>query len=125
VAQANDPVNLFFNSLQSMFGLLWGSVDTYNQLAFIGPSGTQVVQGGDIPGILHNGTQNAFVMISGLNPFSEVMAIDLGQPAFEFVPDPVSAPVPEPCGIALLGLGLLGFGMVRYMTKRSAGPIAA
>jgi hypothetical protein len=116
VAQANGTVNLFFDSPQTMFGLLWGSVDSYNELAFIGLDGTttQSVRGYEIPGILYDGTQNAYVMISGLNPFTEVVAISHDYPAFEFVPDPV----PEPRGIALLGLGLLGLGMVRHVTKR-------
>jgi hypothetical protein len=115
VAQANDDVVLNLNSLQTSFSLLWGSVDTYNQLQFIGPGGSQVVTGGDLLGIPTNGSTSAYVTISGLDPFYQIKAIDIGQPAFEFVPDPV----PEPFSMTLLGVGLLGIGFIRHRRRNA------
>jgi hypothetical protein len=100
------------------FGLLWGTVDSYNRLDFYegGVSGTKVgsVSGHDVLPGGDNGSQNVNVVISGLPAFDTVVAVDVGQPAFEFVPD---APVPEPASVALFGVGLLGLGFTQLRRR--------
>jgi hypothetical protein len=119
VAQAGDPVAISLGGTYTKFGLLWGTVDSYNHLDFYkgGVQGTKVasVSGGDVLPGGDNGTQNVYVTISGLPSFDTVVAVDIGQPAFEFVPD---APVPEPASAALLGVGLLGFGFTQLRRRR-------
>jgi hypothetical protein len=112
-----DTVTIRLAAKQTMFGLLWGSVDTYNTLDFYDNGAlTDTVTGAELAvrGIATNGTQSAYVMISGLKPFDQVVAVDYDQPAFEFMPDPV----PEPRSIALLSLGVLGLALV-HRVKRS------
>ena len=119
VAQAGDPVAISLGGTYTEFGLLWGTVDSYNHLDFYkgGVQGTKVasVSGGDVLPVGDNGTQNVYVTISGLPNFDTVVAVDIGQPAFEFVPD---APVPEPASAALLTVGLLGFSFTQRVRRR-------
>jgi len=117
VAQAADTVTISLGGTYTEFGLLWGTVDSYNRLDFYN-GGTLVdsVSGADVLPGSDNGTQNVTVMISGLPAFDTVVAVDSGQPAFEFVPD---APVPEPTGVALFGVGLLGLGFTQLRRRRA------
>lgn len=126
VAQPGDTVAISLGGTYTEFGLLWGTVDNYNRLDFYkgGVNGTKVgsVSGDDVlPGGGDNGTQNVYVMISKLPAFDTVVAVDIGQPAFEFVPDP-PAPAPEPASVTLLGVGLLGVGFAR-LRRRSASDV--
>jgi PEP-CTERM motif len=120
VAQAGDPVAISLGGTYTEFGLLWGTVDSYNLLDFYkgGIKGTKVasISGDDVLPGGDNGTQNVYVMISGLPDFDTVVAVDIGQPAFEFAPD---APVPEPASVALLGVGLLGLGFTQLSRRRA------
>ncbi len=111
-------VTLTFGGLQQYFGLLWGSVDTYNTLSFyIGGSLVGSVTGSDVTSAA-NGDQGAngtfYVNIN--TPYDKVVATSSSY-AFEFdnvaySPQPVN--VPDAGGsLALLGLGLSGLVVAR------------
>ncbi len=116
-------VTLTLPGTESYFGLLWGSVDSYNSLQFYSGAtlvgtvtGTDVVAGanGD-QGV--NGTY--YVNILSTLGFDRVVALSTSY-AFEFDnvafnPTDPNNPVPEPLTLGLLGLGILGLGAVRKL----------
>jgi hypothetical protein len=107
---------------EKYFGLLWGSVDTYNSLElFNGASLVGTVTGTDVTAGA-NGNQGAlgtfYVNISDDLAFNKVKLIST-QYAFEA--DNVAygvAAIPEPGTIAIFGAGLLAFG---WLVRRKSG----
>jgi hypothetical protein len=109
-------------NLELYFGLLWGSVDTYNTLEFY--NGAVLV--GTLTGVdvnaAANGDQGAagtfYVNINSDTAFNRVSARS-SQHAFEI--DNISftqtIPSPEPITLSLFGAGLAGLGLVRRRRK--------
>ena len=125
-----------FNSPQSYFGLLWGSVDSYNALSFYDASGDLIATiGGEDVGAGANGNQGAagtdYVNVFSDVAFATVVASSSGN-AFElddvaYDPPPPSA-VPEPASLTMLGTAILAIilsgtrlGSARSCTTAAAG----
>jgi hypothetical protein len=123
-----------YSSLMNSFGLYWGSVDTYNSLAFYnGDTLVATITGVDVaPTTNANGGQtdyasNGYVLISALPLFDRVVAASSSN-SFEF--DNVvaggvtlSTAVPEPSTWAMLLIGFSGLGYAGF--RRSKEPISA
>jgi hypothetical protein len=123
-----------FKAPQAYFGLLWGSVDTYNALSFYDESGDLIATIADANANA-NGNQGAagtdYVNVFSDVAFTTVVASSSGN-AFElddvaYDPPPPSA-VPEPASLTMLGTAILAIilsgtrlGSVRSRTTPAAG----
>ena len=106
------------------FSFYWGSIDTYNSIALVGPGGVvfQTIAGGMLPPA--NGDQGAaatnrrvFVSLGAGETLNSIN-FNSSNIAFEF-DDFAGSYVPEPQSWAML---VLGFGMIGAVTRRRAGP---
>jgi len=103
----------------NVFGLYWGSVDSYNSISFIDGLSTTTFTGLDVSA-LANGNQtidqtNLYVTFMDI-PFTSVV-LNSGQNAFE-TDNHLVGDVPEPSTIALIGMALLSMFGIGLMRKR-------
>lgn len=113
---APSPQTLSFDSDQSAFTLLWGSIDSYNTLEFLDGAGsvlsltgTELVSLFMLGGTPTNFEQVALVTFDFLNGITfDNVKFSSSQAAFEFA----LAPVPLPAAAWLMIAALAGLGFV-------------
>ena len=121
---ANNSETITFASLQSSFGLLWGSIDSYNTIQFFnhGVAVSLVIHGNELGFPINaNGDQaspnsNRYVTFSDL-VFDSVQLGSIGQNSFEFDNITTVAAVPEASSWAMMIIGFLGVGLLAYRRR--------
>ncbi len=120
---ANQAETIKFAGLQSSFGLLWGSIDSYNTIQFFnnGVAVTGLIHGDGLGVPINaNGDQgspnsNRYVTFSGL-VFDSVQ-LGSSQNSFEFDNVTTVAAVPEASSWAMMIIGFLGVGLFAYRRR--------
>ena len=106
-------ITINFNQPETWLALLWGSIDTGNQLTFMNGNNTVFTVDGTAvqnaaAGFAGNGFQgpggSAYVLVNTSTPFTSVIASS-STVSFEFG-GVVASPVPEPGSWCLFGLGI-------------------
>jgi hypothetical protein len=121
---AGRSETIAFNAAQSSFGLLWGSIDSYNTIQFFNGSTpvTTVINGGQLGFPINaNGDQsspdsNRYITFSGFDFTSVVLGSS--QNSFEFDNITTVAAVPEASTWAMLIMGFMGVGFAAYRRKQ-------
>jgi hypothetical protein len=125
----SETSSFSFTGNLSSFGLLWGSVDAYNTIAFSGSAPTVSFTGSNVlaadPGLVL-GSQGAngttYVNFGNFGAGYNTVTFTSTSPAFELsnVTASVGA-VPEPGTWAMMVLGFAGIGFLAYRRKPKAG----
>jgi hypothetical protein len=120
---ADHQETITYSAVQKSFGLYWGSIDTYNTIAFFnGVTPVASYTGATLPFAVNPfGDQgapgsNQYVTFSDLL-FTSVVFGSVGHNSFEFDNVASVAAVPEPATWAMMILGFLGGGFVAYRRK--------
>lgn len=116
----SSPATLTFGKTQTAFNILWGSIDSYNEIAFSNSSsgateswsGADIINLGSLGGSPDNYEQVALVKFSDMS-FDSVTFTSDAQNSFEFA----LAPVPLPAGGLLLLTALGGVAALRRKRK--------
>jgi hypothetical protein len=131
LAVGGSGISVSFALPQEAFGVLWGSIDSYNSIGVYEGSTllgtvTQTPPMPSAPGYQGEGG-SAYVEVTSSTPFDRLVFTSDGY-AFEFtdftheaVPVPradLIAAVPEPGSLAILGVGLALLGVGRIATRR-------
>jgi len=117
--QAGAGETIQFSHAETDFGLYWGSIDTYNSIAFYnGSKLVYSVSGGNLPpppindyGSWTDPNANRYVdfVFNSVGAFNKVV-ITTDQPAFEFDNLAFASGVPEPATWAMMMMGFLFVG---------------
>jgi PEP-CTERM motif len=127
---ADKSETIAYSSAQKSFGLYWGSIDTYNTIAFFNGA-TQVASynGGSLGltvspfGDQNASSSNQYVTFSNLI-FDSVVLGSIGKNSFEFDNVTSVAAVPEPSTWAMMILGFMGVGFMAYRRKGTSFRLA-
>jgi len=125
-----SPETITYSSPRTLFGLYWGSVDTYNTIDFY--LGGVLIAGGNItgsdviPGLSASGNQtdysaNRYVVFTNL-VYDQVVLGSSAQFALEV--DNIASGVPELSTWAMMLLGFCGLGLLYGRTKKGSPAVA-